>query len=135
MTAGVGAILQLAAPVLQHGMVCQYVPIMDGEPVQPFALRKGVDFIREQKAAGRVVLVACIAGISRSVSFATAALHEEEQIPLLEAYRSIRQLHSQALPHSRIWDSLCEYYQVDASYRDVMKIAFPSADTSPPEVL
>ena len=122
--AKVGAILQLAAPVLQTGYVCQFIPTIDGNPIPRSNLRTGVDFIREQKAAGRVVLVACMAGISRSVSFATAALHEEEGVSLLESFRSIHAVRAQALPHARLWESLCAYYNDLTPYERVLDIAF-----------
>lgn len=43
-----------------------YPPIEDGEPFDAPILRRGVDFILAQRAAGKTVFVACGAGISRS---------------------------------------------------------------------
>lgn len=121
--ANVGAILQLAAPVLQTGYQCKYIPIVDGDPLPGNYLKSGVKFIRDQKAAGKVVLVACMVGKSRSVTFALAALHEEEGLPLLEAYRSLYQHHDYALPHRELWNSLCVYYDEHVPYQRVLEIA------------
>jgi hypothetical protein len=77
---GVGAVLQLCREVTQPDDIASlFLPgVEDGEPLPPAKLDAGVAFIRQQRAAGRTVLVACGAGISRSVSFTVAALHEEE---------------------------------------------------------
>jgi hypothetical protein len=64
-----------------------------------------------QRAAGKTVLVACGAGISRSTSFAIAALKEAESLPLLAAAREVRKLHPDGLPHMALWSSLCLHYQ------------------------
>src|SRR5689334_12250798 len=74
----ISAMLQLADKVEQIGIASLYIPVEDGEPLPADQLRQGVEFVRAQKAAGKTVLVACGAGISRSVTFTIAALKEEE---------------------------------------------------------
>jgi protein-tyrosine phosphatase len=104
------AMLQLAARIEQPGIEVLYLDVEDGEPLPAEKLRQGVSFVRDQFAAGRRVLIACGAGISRSVTFAIAVLHEEEGISLLNAFHDIHSIHPDALPHYRLWHSLCEYY-------------------------
>jgi hypothetical protein len=113
---GVGAVLQVADPVEHDGLPCRYVPLEDGEPIPDRQLRSAVDFARAEADAGRVVLVACALGISRSVSVAVALLHEREGIPLTDAFRAVREAHPEARPHPVLWRSLCDHYGQPASY-------------------
>ena len=107
----IDAMLQLAERIEQPGIEVLYLDVEDGEPLPAEKLRQGVSFVRDQLAAGRRVLIACGAGISRSVTFAVAVLHEEEGISLLDAFHDIHSIHPDALPHYELWHSLCEYYQ------------------------
>ena len=112
----IGATLQLAARIEQPGIEVLYLDVEDGEPLPAEKLHQGVSFVRDQLAAGRRVLIACGAGISRSVTFAIAVLHEEEGISLLDAYHDIYSIHPDALPHYELWYSLCEYYHEDVPF-------------------
>jgi len=112
----IGAMLQLADSVKQPGIPSLYLPVEDGEPLPRDLLRLGVEFVRLEKALGRSVLIACGAGISRSTTFAVAVLKEEEELGLLEAFRQVRALHPEAMPHPALWQSLREYYGEDAPY-------------------
>jgi protein-tyrosine phosphatase len=76
-----------------------------------------VDFVRAEKRHGHIVLIACGAGISRSATFAVAALKEEEGLSLLDAYRVVKSGHPGAMPHFALWESLCGYYQEDVPFR------------------
>ncbi|MBZ0275645.1 MAG: dual specificity protein phosphatase family protein [Anaerolineae bacterium] len=118
---GITALLHLAAQVSQPGVISLYLPVEDGVPTQPKYFQQGVGFVREQKAAGKKVLIACGAGISRSVVFTMAALHEEEGLGLLDAYRDILTQHHEAMPHYQLWDSLCEYYGDSTGYMDMWR--------------
>lgn len=115
----IGAMLHLADIVNQPSIETLCMVIEDGIPVDPVTLRRGVDFIRLCKADGLRVLVACGAGISRSVTFAIAALKEEEQLTLVEAFAEILRHHPEAQPHSSLWESLRAYYQETVSYVDM----------------
>ena len=108
-----GAMLQLAERGEQSDIASLYLPVEDGEPLPALALSGGVGFVRSQKAAGRRVLIACGAGLSRSPTFAMAVLKEEENLDLLEAVRQVRARHPEALPHPVLWESLCRYYGED----------------------
>ncbi len=126
----IGAMLQLAEPVQQPDISSLYLPIEDGESLSADTLRMGVEFVRLEKARGKNVLIACGAGISRGVSFAIAALKEEENLSLLEAFRQIQAEHSQARPHLELWKSLCEYYGEDVSYKTVLKLILQQLSTT-----
>lgn len=115
----VGAMLQLADAVPQPGIASLYLAVEDGVPLPREILRRGVDFIRMRKADGHKVLVACGAGISRSVTFSIAALREEENLSLFDAYSQILDVHPDAFPHHALWESLRSYYGDDMTYEAV----------------
>jgi predicted protein tyrosine phosphatase len=117
----IGAMLQLAESAPQTGIAARFVHVEDGEPLPATLLREGVDFVRLQKSLGRNVLVACGAGISRSATFALAALKEEEGLSLLEAFREIRARHPLAQPHPELWSSLCGYYGENVPYMTLLQ--------------
>jgi len=116
------AMLQLEELVPQPGVHCLYLPVADGVPFAKTDFRRGVDFILLEHRLNRNVLVACAAGISRSVTFAIAALKETEQMPLLDAYRDIVKVHERALPHQALWLSLCAFYHESIPYIDVLRL-------------
>lgn len=114
----IGAMLQLAGPVEQPGITSLYLPVTDGVPLPEDLLRRGVDFAITEKRRGQTVLIACGAGISRSTAFTVAVLKEVEGLSLVEALRLVKQQHPQALPHPAIWESLCTYYEENASFHE-----------------
>lgn len=120
--AQIGALLHLAAPITPSGIITRYLPIEDGEPLPADMLRQGVDFILAQRGAGQTVLVACGAGISRSTSFAMAALKAAEALTLREAARVVRLAHPAGLPHLALWESLCAYYQEPIDYLTLIRL-------------
>jgi len=83
-------------------------------------LKKGIDFIKNQKDQGRKVMVSCGAGVSRSTSFAIAALKEMEQLNLSDSYREIKLHHPETMPHPALWKSLCKYFNEDISYSTML---------------
>lgn len=112
----IGAMLQLAAPITMGDVASCYLAVEDGEALPHDLLAQGVAWVRGQRqalGAGErpAVLIACGAGISRSVTFTMAALHEEEGLSLLDAYRTIRQSHPDAMPHPALLKSLNDYYR------------------------
>ncbi len=94
--------------------------VEDGEPLSEKLLRSGVDFIIKNKEAERKVLVARGAGISRSTVFAIASLKEIENKSLLDAYQVVKQHHLETMPHPSLWKSLCNYYNEDVSFSELM---------------
>jgi hypothetical protein len=109
-THNITAMLLLAELVEHPGITSLYLAVEDGEPLPSEMLTKGVDFVKAQKEAGQTVLVACGAGISRSATFAVAALKEVEDLGLREAIHIVQQAHPESMPHYKLWQSLCDYY-------------------------
>jgi len=116
------AMLQLAEKVEQPNIVSLYLPVEDLAPVSSVHIQQGVDFIREHKAKGNSVLVACGAGINRSSSFCAAALKEEEGLSLFEAFKEVKRNHPESMPHEPVWESLCKYYDETTPYLDVIRL-------------
>ena len=117
----IGAVLQLARAYEPPGLTTLYLPVEDGEPLDFELLRRGVAFVDQQRNAGRRVLIACGAGISRSAAFAVAVVKEAETLTLLEAYAHVVQARPQALPHPLLWQSLCGYYNESVSVAEMIK--------------
>ncbi|MEM7346640.1 MAG: dual specificity protein phosphatase [Chloroflexota bacterium] len=113
------AMLQMANPVTYPDITSLYLPVEDGVPLSASLLRQGVDFVVTEKEQGRTILIACGAGISRSSTFATAALKELDSSDLLTALQTVRDHHPQALPHPALWKSLCRYYNEDIAFNDI----------------
>jgi protein-tyrosine phosphatase len=116
------AMLQLAELVEQPDIVSLNLPVEDVAPISSDHIRQGVDFIREHKQKGNHVLVACGAGMNRSAAFSAAALKEEESLSLFDAFKEVKRLHPESMPHEPVWDSLCKYYNEFTSYLDVMRL-------------
>ena len=70
----------------------------DAQSIPPSFLRRGVDFIAAEQAAGRGVLVMCAAGISRSPTFVLAYLVEKKGYDLREAFQRVRAARPIAAP-------------------------------------
>jgi len=121
------AMLQLAEPVEQPDIVLLYLPVEDVAvedvaPVQWKHLRQGVDFILEHKQKENRVLVACGAGINRSSSFCAAALKESDGMSLFDAFKEVKKVHPESMPHEPVWISLCAYYNETTPYLDLMRL-------------
>jgi hypothetical protein len=122
--------LQLAEKVQHPGISSLYIPVEDGESISFDKLREGIEFVRLEKARGKNILIACGAGISRGVSFAIAALKEDENLTLLDAFRQIQSEHPQAKPHLELWKSLCEYYSEEVPYKNIVKLILEQSATA-----
>lgn len=119
-THGITAMLQLAEPILQPGMNSLYVQVEDGKTVLHDEFQQGIAFLKAQKAQGKVTLVACGAGISRSVIFAIAGLMAEEGRDLFDAYREVLRQHPDAQPHPELCKSLLSYHGISMETREIM---------------
>lgn len=117
---GIEAMLSMAEPVEYPGIETLYLAVDDGVEIPLNLLQQGVDFIRRHHTANHTILVACGAGRSRSVSFAVAALKEIEGIGLREALDIIKRRHPDAMPHPKLWQSLCDYYGEDTPFLDIL---------------
>lgn len=118
----IGAMLQLAELVEHPGIVSLYLPVDDGVSLPEPLLKKGIEFVKDQKDQGRKIMVSCGAGISRSATFAIAAIKEIEQVSLSESYREVKLRHPQTLPHPALWKSLCEYFREEISYSAMLAL-------------
>ncbi len=118
------AMLQLAERVEQPNIVSLYLPAEDLAPVLGKHLELGVQFISKHKAQGHRILVACGAGINRSSAFCAAALKELEGLSLLEAFKEVKRLHPESMPHEPVWNSLCQYYHEQIPYLDILRLGF-----------
>lgn len=111
---GVGAVLRLLDDELKVGapeMHQLWLRVADGQPLDVALLRRGVEFIREQRAVERRLLVHCGLGQSRSPTFVAAYLHEEGH-RLLDALLLIQQIRPIALPHPVLLRSLVQVYRL-----------------------
>lgn len=116
------AMLQLAEKVEQPNIISLYLPVEDVAPVSNDHIQQGVGFIRKYKQLGMNVLVACGAGINRSSAFCTAVLKEEEGLSLFEAFKEVKRVHPESIPHEPVWESFCRYYNESIPYLDVMLV-------------
>lgn len=114
---GIHCILQLIEGPAIPGIEQLVLPISDGVPIPTEALSQGIAFIQKAHAANKTLMIACGAGVSRSVSFTIAALNQTEGLGLLESFRTVKRLHPEALPHPVLWASLCAHYGESIPYR------------------
>ena len=116
------AMLQLAEKVEQVGIDSLYLPVEDLAPIRIEHIKKGAEFIKEHHINSHRILIACGAGINRSTAFCMIALKEMEGKGLMEAYREIKQRHPDSFPHEPIWNSLCNYYNENIPYLDIIRL-------------
>lgn len=107
---GITAMLQLADHIPQPDIDSLYLDVNDGESLPHHMIYRGVNYILEHRKANGKVLVACGAGISRSSTFALAALMEDERLALFPAYREIFLRYRGAEPHPELIMSLSAYH-------------------------
>ena len=103
------AMVQIAESVSHPGIASLYLPFEDGKALPAGVVAKSTAFVRERQSEGGVTLIACGAGVSRSVTLAVAAIREIEGGTLLEAFGKVMQAHPDALPHPALWQSVCDY--------------------------
>lgn len=113
--------LQIAELVEYTNIPSLHLAAEDGCPLSSADFERGINFVLQNHQQDRKVLIACGAGISRSVIFAIAALRETEGTPLLTAYQEIVNAHIAALPHPVLWKSLCAHYQEEIPYIQVLR--------------
>ncbi len=101
------------------------LPIFDGEPVAGDHLRRGTAFIDAQRRAGHKVLVHCVGGVSRSVTFTLAYLIEYQEMSLPDAYARLIGRRAMACPHGELFASLVRHYQLPYRLDEARANAFP----------
>lgn len=93
---GLDTILTLTEKPLPQGstlgskMVLRHIPMLDHEAPRPESLGQAVDYVEEQLAAGRHVLVHCLAGEGRTGCVMAAYLIKIRGIGAEEAVRILR---------------------------------------------
>ncbi len=118
---GIQMMLQMAEDVRYPQIESLFIPVADGVPLPLELFERGKQFILQAICNHRTLLIACGAGLSRSVVFATAALKEAEGLGLLEAYQELKARHPEALAHPRLWNSLCGFYGESVPYRQILR--------------
>ena len=115
----ISALLSLAEPIGHRGIESLHLKVVDGESARSDDIAAGVRFVREQKAAGQRVLIACGAGKSRSAMFTMAVLMEEENLTVFEAFREVYRQYRGAEPHHELVKSLAAYHGQELDLLDV----------------
>lgn len=118
---GIDAILELHDLVEHPGIDVLYLPIEEGDPLPAETIERGLTFVDQHRQEGKTVLIACSAGISRSVVLAVAALKRAEGLSLFDAFRAVHAVHSRAMPDIVHWDALCAYFGEDVSFLSIWK--------------
>lgn len=118
----IDAVLQLAEESKCSKIASLCIPVEEGITLPVDLLKKGIDFVIEQKEQGHIILISCKVGTSRSATLAAAVLKEVEGLSLLDALKDINHRLPRLLPHPSIWESICTYYQEDISIYDLTNI-------------
>ena len=116
---GITAMLQLHRPVEQPGIPTLFIEITEGYNLPPYALEKALAFVDKHRDGH--VLIACGVGISRSSSFAVAALKHVEGLSLVDAFSAVRKANPQAMPDERHWQDLCDYFGEQIDFWEMWK--------------
>ncbi len=104
---GVNSILTLTeAPLPQEwvegtGMTVKNLPMKDHEPPAAGALAEAADYIERELAAGRVLLVHCLAGSGRTGCALAAYLMKKERMSADQAIRLVRKKRPGSIEHGQ----------------------------------
>ncbi|MFW5748316.1 MAG: dual specificity protein phosphatase family protein [Chloroflexota bacterium] len=117
----IDAVLQVYRPVNHDGIQTHYIASEEGYPLPAPMLVEALAFIDAQHAQGHRVLIACGAGISRSVTFAVAALAHTEGLSLVDAFTRVLKVHPRAMPDEIHWQSLNTYFGESTDYWEMWR--------------
>lgn len=117
----IDAVLSLVEDITIDSKEILHIDIDDGVPISISDMSRGIEFLLNQYHEKQQILVVCGAGVSRSVSYCVMIIKEVEDKSLIEAYRSIKAIYPKALPHPELWKSLCEAYEEEFIYSDLLK--------------
>ncbi|HNB35876.1 MAG TPA: dual specificity protein phosphatase [Anaerolineales bacterium] len=117
------AMLQMAELVEHPGIESLFLHVEDMDAIPAKMIEKGILFLHEQVGQGHNILISCGAGINRSTAYCVIALKEIEGLGLFEAFKEVLRHHPEALPNLPVWESLCEYYDEEVPYLEVMRLA------------
>lgn len=98
------------------------LPTLNRAHIPEELLHQGVAFIHTQRTNGHTVLVHCVGGVNRSVTFVLAYLIERLGMSLPNAYALVVRHRAVARPHGKLLSSLIQCYglpyQLDDAYKD-----------------
>ncbi|MBN1285725.1 MAG: bifunctional nuclease family protein [Anaerolineae bacterium] len=119
--AGVTRVLELSisGPDWPADFVVLENAINDRQIVPKARLESGVNFIREQIAAGHKVLVTCTFGVKRSPVLALAYLVSVQGYDLRDAWTLVRARHPSAWPSPELLESLLVHYELPYTLDEV----------------
>lgn len=120
----IDVVLELHEPVKHEHIITHFIPFQDGEPLRIPALERAIAFVREQAAAGKRVLIACSAGVSRSPTVAIAVIKVMEERTLLDALHEVRAKHPRTMPDHIHWEGLCAYFDEDIPFWDIWRESY-----------
>lgn len=83
--------------------MCVHIPTKDGKN-GPKKIKKIIYVIGALNLNGDKILIACRAGMSRSVIISTAIYAIKQKIPFDKAYQYIKTLYPQSLPESHFYE-------------------------------
>jgi len=117
----IDAVLHLHQSIEYDTIPTLFVPVQEGFPLGKHDIITGLNFIAEQHAQGKKVVVACGAGISRSVIFATGALKMAESLTMSKAFSEVRKKHERAMPDELHWQSMCTYFGENTDFWEMWR--------------
>ena len=118
---GITSVLKLyeSPPDWPDGFTLCDMPFPDGEPIPPERMARHIRFITDEIAAGRVVLVVCGAGISRSGTAVLAYL-VSTGMSLSDAIRLVKARHAIVGPLPPLLQSLIDYFKLPDTVMDAI---------------
>lgn len=87
----------------QKNPMCVHIPTKDGKN-GPEKIKKIIYVIGALNLNGDKLLIACRAGMSRSVIISTAIYAIKQKIPFDKAYKYIEKIYPQSLPESHFYE-------------------------------
>jgi protein-tyrosine phosphatase len=120
-SAGITSVVKLTRATVsgEDGFTILDIAFPDGWHIPDGYLRRGLDFVHDNEAAGHGVLIMCAAGISRSATFTLAYL-VERGYDLHDAFKHLRECRPIVSPHPALWMSLLQFFDEPYSLNDVL---------------
>lgn len=128
---GIGSLLSLCKPIEHANITSLYVPVHDKAVLSDASLEKAMDFVREQVALDKPVLIVCSAGTNASVIMAIAALKEIEGLSMRDAFFDVREKNSEAMPEQTLWEDLRRHYGESTLFWDVWQEMMTAEQKTP----
>ncbi|CAG9785273.1 unnamed protein product [Diatraea saccharalis] len=112
-----------------------FVPLLDTPSSDMYPYMECVaDLINEVVNKGEVVLVHCVAGVSRSVTLCLAYLVKWQRMTLCDAYHHIKQRRPQIRPNTGFFKQLIKYEERLFSEASVKMVYCEAIDKEIPDV-